>query len=176
MTDRDPVDLLVYGTGDLEQLTRRWPAAITALGATVTPPDGFALARHAGRLATKLTLGEGPLATTAASQLQAGGELDAAFELFLEPLSAVSEELGGLEQVPAEAATRIRSATFCAVISVAASASAASCLAAWLTGVALARVADGVLADIAEERYWLPDEAIADADRYLVEVLTIGRR
>jgi hypothetical protein len=125
---RDPIDLLAYGRGDLDELTQRWPAGIARAGVEVELPAGFSLARHAGPLPVRLRVVDDN-AFGGAAELRKRGTLEAAFELYLEPLSPAPEGMG-LRDVPAPAARRIRGATFCAVFTLWNSADAPCCIAA----------------------------------------------
>jgi hypothetical protein len=171
---RDPLDLLAYGSGDLADLTRRWPDSTARAGVEVEFPIGFWLAHHAGPLAVRLCVRDGA-AFSGAAALRQRGPLAAEFELYVERLSPAPEG-EGLRDVPGPAAKRIRRATFCAVFSLWASASAPSCIAAFYAAAGLVRVGEGELVDLEEEIYWTANEALAHSDDYLGRVLGIARR
>jgi hypothetical protein len=171
---RDPLDLLAYGSGELADLTRRWPESTARAGVEVALPAGFSLARHAGPLEVQLRVRD-ENAFCGAAGLRQQGALDAEFELYLEPLSPAPEG-EGLRDVPVAAARRIRRATFCAVFTLWANASAPSCIAAFFAAAGLVRAGQGELIDLEEDIYWTANEALAHADDYLGRVLGIADR
>jgi hypothetical protein len=140
---------------------------------TLALPPRFDLEGHAGPLPLRIEVQPGaPFAL--AGSLAARGALRVDLELYLERFEQTIE--GGLEEVPAVAAHCMRVATFCAVLTVSAAASAGACAAAFFAAVGLARAADGVVVDLEEGLYWEPDEALQQAERYLTDTMRIAER
>ena len=168
-------DLLVYGRlapHELDGLKERWTERVEHHGVELRFHPDFNPAFHGGYLPAMLVLRGGGL--PGVDELVAR-RLHVGFDLYLEWFESMEDAGEGLEEVPPEVATVIRSSSFCAVFTLSVEDSAGCALGAFFAAVRLARLAHGVIVDPVEEVFWNPDQALQAAGSFFSATFPLRR-
>ena len=168
-------DILVYGqipSADLEGLTARWTAAASVAGIQVRFAPDFDPARHGGYLRAALAMP----ADNGLGLLLPQSDFSVGFDLYFEWFESRDETADhGLDQVPEPAATIIRKASFCCVVTLSTEDSAASAVCALLSAAGLARVSHGVVVDPEEDTYRDADGTLSSAAVFFTRTFPLTR-